>query len=181
VITLGDEFQGLLCSSLPIPDIIWDIEENFPDRTLRLGLGFGILHTPAPKVAINVDGPALYNARAAIEKAKSRMALGGVFLGFDNLDNILNGVGRQLWFHRSKLTEKQRRIFKLLRRPLSQSDVAKKMKISRQAVSKQISSAGLQAYAECEEAWRTILHDYVEPQLVFPSSDSHDHEPTAFL
>jgi hypothetical protein len=169
VITLGDEFQGLLHSSLTIPDIIWDIEENFPDRILRTGIGFGVLHTAVPKVAINVDGPALHNARAAIEKAKDRPALGGVFVGFGSLDSILNGVARILWFHRSGFTEQQRKILTLLRKhTFHQSDVAKEMDISRQAVSKQVLSAGLQAYAECEEAWRTIFGNYVEPMIGGP-------------
>jgi hypothetical protein len=92
IITLGDEFQGLLQSSNSIPDIISDLENDFPDRILRVGIGFGQLFTPIPKDAINVDGPALHRARAAVEKAKSHTMLGGVFEGFGNLDVILNGA-----------------------------------------------------------------------------------------
>ena len=39
------------------------------------------------------------------------------------------------------------------------------MDITRQAVSKQVLSAGLQAYTECEEAWRAILQNYVDPMI----------------
>src|SRR5882724_11165564 len=76
VITLGDEFQGLLLSATPIPDLMWDIDQRFSDRDLRVGVGFGVLTTPIQKEAINVDGPALYNARAAIESARRKKNLG---------------------------------------------------------------------------------------------------------
>src|SRR5260370_40908360 len=69
VITLGDEFQGLLSSATPIPDLMWDIEHRFSDRNLSVGMGFGALHTPIQKEALNVDGPALHLARAAIQTA----------------------------------------------------------------------------------------------------------------
>jgi hypothetical protein len=75
VITLGDEFQGLLLSATPLPDLMWDIEFRFSDREPRVGVGAGVLYTPMQKEAINVDGPALYNARAAIETARSKRYL----------------------------------------------------------------------------------------------------------
>ena len=43
VITLGDEFQGLLSSASPIPDLMWDIEHRFSARNLRVGIGLGVL------------------------------------------------------------------------------------------------------------------------------------------
>ena len=165
VITLGDEFQGLLRSTTVIPDIISELENDFSDRTLRVGIGLGQLYTQVPKYAINVDGPALHSARSAVEKAKSSAVLGGVFEGFGTLDVILNGVARLLWFHRFKLTEQQRMFFNLLRKGLSQTQIAESLKISRQLVSKQLMSAGWSAYAECEAAWRGLFTDYAEPML----------------
>src|SRR5205807_8270463 len=70
VITLGDEFQGLLLSATPVRDLIWDIDQRFSDRDLRVGVGFGVLTTPIQEEARNVDGPSLYNARAAIDNAR---------------------------------------------------------------------------------------------------------------
>ena len=169
VITLGDEFQGLLRSAISIPDIISDMEEIFPDRVLRVGVGFGLLYTPVPKQAINVDGPALHNARSAIEKAKDKNLLGGVFEGFGDLDKILNGITRILWFHRSQLTSHQRTFFTMLLAGDSQTEIAHARNISRQAVSKQVMSAGWQPYMECEAAWRLVLQKYVEPMI----GDSH--------
>jgi hypothetical protein len=165
VITLGDEFQGLLSSATPIPDLMWDIDQRFSDRHLRVGVGFGFLHTPVQKEAINVDGPALYFARAAIQAAEKERSFGGVFFGFGELDPVMNGLARILWFHRSKLTSQQLRIAELLRRGLSQSEAADELNITRQAVSKQVVSTGWWSYTEAESAWRILIKRYVNPMI----------------
>lgn len=165
VITLGDEFQGLLQSSISIPDLVWDTEMQFPDRHIRIGIGLGILYTPISKLALNVDGPALHNARAAIIHAKNQSALGGVFNGFGTLDQVLNGLARMLWFHRTTWTNRQREIASSIRGGLSLSETATRFRISRQAVSKQALSAGWPHYAEGEESLRIILQDYVDPMM----------------
>jgi SatD family protein len=164
-ITLGDEFQGLLLSSSLIPDLMWDVERRFADRELRVGVGFGTLDTPVQKYAINVDGPALHNARLAIEKAKQHRKLGGVFVGFGEIDEVLNGIARIMWFHRSQFTQQQAKAFDLLRRGLSQSEAAEKLGITRQAISKQVGSSGWNAYTEAEKAWRILLEREVDPML----------------
>lgn len=164
VITLGDEFQGLLSSGAPIPDLLWDIDQ-FSDRQLRAGVGFGLLHTPIQKEAINIDGPALYLARTAIEDAAQKRLFGGVFMGFGELDPIMNGMARILWFHRSELTKQQLKIAHLLRQGLSQSEVATELRITRQAISKQVVSTGWGAYTEAESAWRILIEKYVNPMM----------------
>src|SRR6266851_3396894 len=157
VITLGDEFQGILSSATAIPDLLWDIDHRFSDRNLRVGMGFGVLDTPIQKYAINVDGPALHRARAAIETAHKKRRYGGVFLGFGELDPVMNGLARILWFHSSRLTKTQFKIAELLRQGKSQSDAAAELDITRQAVSRQVISTGWWPYAEAEGAWRLVL------------------------
>jgi hypothetical protein len=165
IITLGDEFQGLLSSATPIPRLMWDIDLHFRARRLRVGLGFGVLHTPLQKEAINIDGPALHFARAALERAAEERSFGGVFFGFGDLDPVLNGFARILWFHRSKFTAKQLRIVDLLRRNPSQTAVAHELRVSRQAISKHVASAGWRAYAEAQSAWEVVLEKYVNPKF----------------
>lgn len=165
VITLGDEFQGLLSSATPIPDLMWDIEHRFSDRSLRVGMGFGTLHTPIQKEAINIDGPALHLARTAIQTAHEKRRYGGVFLGFGELDPVMNGLARILWFHRSRLTETQFKIVELLRQGKSQSDAAEELNITRQAISKQVVSIGWSPYVEAEEAWRILLERYINSMI----------------
>jgi len=165
VITLGDEFQGLLNSATVLPDLIWRLEEVFPNCKFRVGIGLGTLDTPIQKYAINIDGPALHIARAAIEYAKKTKALGGVFLGMGDLDDILNGMARLLWFNRSRWTHPQRQIAGLLRQGMSQTQVAKKLKIKKQVVSRQVLAAGCSPYIAAENAWRMILQRQVDPLL----------------
>ena len=165
VITLGDEFQGLLRSAAVIPDLFWSLEQDFPERQLRVGIGFGALDTPLQKIAINIDGPALHLARAAVELARKARTLGGVFRGCNDLDDILNGMARILWFHRSRWTRPQRKIASLLRQGMSQTDVAKKLRIKKQVVSRQVLAAGWFQYIAAENAWRMILEKEIDPLL----------------
>src|SRR5260370_3528157 len=129
VITLGDEFQGILSSATAIPDLMWDIDHRFSDRNLRVGMGFGVLDTPIQKEAINVDGPALHMARAAIQTAHEKRCYGGVFLGFGELDTVMNGLARILWFHGRKFTKTQLRIAEFLRHGGSYSEAEDALKV----------------------------------------------------
>lgn len=164
-ITLGDEFQGLLRSATPIPDLLWDLDNRFSDRRLRVGLGFGLLDTPLQKQALNIDGPALHFARAAIETSAQERSFGGVFLGFGEWDSVLNGFARILSFHRSRLTAQQLKIAELLLLGRSQSEAAHELRISRQAVSKQTLAIGWRAYSEAATAWQVLLDRHVNPML----------------
>jgi hypothetical protein len=130
-----------------------------------VGIGLGSLDTPIQKYAINIDGPALHVGRAAIEDAKRTRGLGGVFRGFGDIDDILNGIARELWFHRSRWTDSQRKIASLLRQGLSQTQVAKKLRIKKQVVSRQVLSSGSPQYIAAEVAWRMILQKQVDPLL----------------
>lgn len=165
IITLGDEFQGVLNSAGSIPDLIWHLEQDFPERELRVGIGLGTLDTPLQKYAINMDGPVLHLARAAIDHAKKTKSLGGIFRGFGGLDDILNGVAGLLWFQRSRWTPAQRNIAGLLRKGMSQTQVAKKLRVSKQVVSRQALAAGCFQYIAAENAWRMILQKQVDPLL----------------
>ena len=44
-------------------------------------------------------------------------------------------------------------------------EVAERLGISRQVVSKQVAASGWVTYAGAEKAWRIILRDYVDPML----------------
>ncbi len=156
-ITLGDEFQGISRNAEIIPELIWDIENGIADREFRIGLGYGALYTPISESSAKMDGPALHNARAAILNAKEKSSLGGTFEGFWELDKVLNGLAHILWFQRSHWTKQQRKVIANLRRGESQSDIAKRMKVSRQSISRHVLAAGWQPYFEAEEALRIVL------------------------
>jgi SatD family (SatD) len=158
VVTLGDEFQGLLSDARVIPDLLWDLHYGFQLRALRVGVGFGTIDTPLSRNAINIDGPALHFAREAIEMAKKDKLMGGVFVGFgQTYDPAFNGFARLLHYHRSRLKRQQRRVIELLRQSLTQTAIAEKIGVSRQAVSLYAAAAGWEAYQEGEDGWRALL------------------------
>ena len=161
VVTLGDEFQGLLSEAYVLPDLLWDMHYKFDMRQLRVGIGLGTIDTPIGKNAINVDGPALHHARNAIDIAKKEKLLGGVFEGFGaNYDPAFNGFARLLQHHRARLKPQQRKVIELLRQSLTQSAIANELGITRQAVSLYAAAAGWQAYREGEAGWRALISQF---------------------
>jgi hypothetical protein len=158
VITLGDEFQGLLRDPDMIPDLVWNLEQLFLARELRLGFGYGPIYTSIKEYAINLDGPALHNARASIEAAKRRSLQGGVFTGFGpTLDPALNGFARILHHQRAGWPPRQREVLKRLHEGRKGTDVAQELGVTKQAVSRYASLAGWEAYVEAEQGWSALL------------------------
>lgn len=71
MLTLGDEFQGVLISPMAAFDIIQDIEVGARGLgiTLRYAVACDVLHTPInKKEPLRMDGPAFWMSRALIEK-----------------------------------------------------------------------------------------------------------------
>jgi SatD family (SatD)/Bacterial regulatory proteins, luxR family len=157
VITLGDEFQGLLLAADVIPEIVWAIENEYHQREVRLGFGFGKLHTPMQSVALNIDGPVLHNARAAITLARNRRMLGGVFEGFAPYDGVLTGFAQILRHTRQHMTARQRTVIALLREGQTQMQIAAGLGISKQAVSDHAIAAGWESYRAAEAGWKEAL------------------------
>lgn len=78
MITLGDEFQGLLSSGAHLMHIIDYMERNmFPTR-LRFGIGIGAIHTPVDRHSpFGMDGPAYHLARDMITVLKDSERMRG--------------------------------------------------------------------------------------------------------
>lgn len=71
LITLGDEFQGLLTGGKNILRIIEEIKKELYPVELRFGIGIGQITTEInTEMALGADGPGYYNARKAIEQLK---------------------------------------------------------------------------------------------------------------
>ena len=72
LITLGDEFQGLLCKPERCLEIIRLIENKLYPVKLRFGVGIGEITTSInEEMALGADGPAFYSAREAITEIKN--------------------------------------------------------------------------------------------------------------
>jgi hypothetical protein len=163
VITLGDEFQAILRNPARIPQLIWTTQELFTVSKLRLGFGFGPIYTSIKEYAINVDGPALHNARSSIDVAKKAKVLGGVFTGFGPpLDAALNGFARVLDHQRANWPSRQREVVHRLHEGRKGTEVAQELGISKQAVSRYAALAGWHAYEQAEQGMRALLETAME-------------------
>lgn len=157
VITTGDEFQALFTSTDCVVNWIWDMETNL-SVDVRIGIGRGALTTDLRPVAIGMDGPVWHSARHAIELAHANAWLGGVFNGFgESEDQILNGLARLTRRLRETMTARQKEVIGLLREGTTQTDVAHQLGITKQSVHEHVVSAGWNAYAEGEVAWKQFL------------------------
>lgn len=168
VVTIGDEFQGLLHTAEVIPELMWTVEADYAARQIRMGVGAGVLHTPIQSSALNIDGPVLHEARAAITFARDKRILGGVFKGFGEHDAALTGYAQVLRFMRSNWTDRQREVVGLLREGLTQVEIADRLGVSKQAVSDHAVAAGGDAYRLGETGWRQALRTATG----IPGSDS---------
>jgi hypothetical protein len=161
VLTLGDEFQGLVKAPQIIPDLLWRLESQELGVQVRIGVGYGTLTTPVREEAIGMDGPAFHNARTAITEAKALGHLGGVFSGFGTpATEVLNGFARILQLKRASWTHTQREVVYLLRKGWKQSGISEELDITQQAVSSRVRSSGWDAYAEAERGWTLMLAQF---------------------
>lgn len=73
IITLGDEFQGLLKDGRNLLDIIKYIQREMYPVRLRFGIGIGEISTEIfHEAALGADGPAYYAARDAMEELREQ-------------------------------------------------------------------------------------------------------------
>lgn len=73
IITLGDEFQGLLSNNNQVVDLINDIELLMYPTKLRFGIGVGVITTTIIYDKSNeIDGSAYHNARFMINELDKR-------------------------------------------------------------------------------------------------------------
>ena len=90
LITVGDEFQGLLRRGENLPRMLAILTAEVPNP-IRFGIGAGVLSTDAGEFAIGSDGPAWHNARAALERVGKRAPVIDRHVGFGADDLVLDG------------------------------------------------------------------------------------------
>lgn len=163
-ITLGDEFQGLLCSGKSIMPILSEIERRVYPIKIRIGVGIGGITTDINRdISIGADGPGYYNARKAIsflkddEKRKQTNPADIRFEisdDFDELTLLLNTTLTLMTVIKEAWTERQREIiWDMLEHQDNQVEVAKRIGITQPTVQKSLSKGKYYAY---KEAYDTI-------------------------
>lgn len=138
LITLGDEFQGLLIPTSEAFSIVNTILDRMYPIKIRFGLGYGKVTTPIKETAIGMDGPAFYAARQALEALKKAKEP-GLRLRGSTLDSKLlravNALFDCLFLIRQFWPENFKAALPLLRKDYTQKDVANAIKVSQSSVS----------------------------------------------
>ena len=156
-LTLGDEFQALLKVDAPVFQIIDTLRSELTPTQLRFGIGLGeILTDIDPLQSIGADGPAYWNARAAINLVHQKNDYGNTQIYFssgkekqDFFVNALIASGEAI---RSGWRGSQEEILlDLLKRCVysenfSQQDLAQSLEINPSALSKRLKSSSIRVY-----------------------------------
>lgn len=157
LITIGDEFQGLLHSAAKSYEIVRHFQDVMEPVAFSFGIGIGTLATPlAPKAALGMDGECFHRARAALQRAKKEKKK--LCYEFDDPAVVLvNALVSSLDKQWEILNDTQRSILRLREKNLSQFAIAKKLGITKQAVSKAIASAALKEMEQANAALNVFL------------------------
>jgi len=155
LLTIGDEFQGLLRTSEDIDKILASLRAAVHPVDLRFGIGVGELTTPLREQAIGMDGPCFQRARAAIERAKERstqieVESGDAHPGFEIYSLLYSGM-RRSW------TRRQRQIIDLSMSGKEGVDIARLLEISPPAVSQHLRAAGVTYVRKATSIWLLTL------------------------
>jgi hypothetical protein len=159
VITLGDEFQGLLLSGYNTMKILTEIERKIYPVQLRFGIGIGDVTTDINKeMSIGADGPAYYKAREAIDYIKSnekkKLAVPtDVRVEADddkkNTTYLLNTILSLMMGIKSSWSNRQREIiWDMLEHQDSQSAVASRFQIKQPAIQKSLALGNYYGFKE---------------------------------
>ena len=156
-LTLGDEFQALLKVDAPVFQIIDTLRSELTPTQLRFGIGLGEIVTAIdPLQSVGADGPAYWNARAAINFVHQKNDYGYTQIYFsrgkENQDFFVNALIASGEAIRSGWRDSQEEILlNLLKRSVysesfSQQDLAQSLAINPSALSKRLKSSSVRVY-----------------------------------
>lgn len=152
LMTLGDEFQGVLKKTNVILNVSKYVKENLPVE-FYCGVGIGYIETPLSEKPSEMDGSAFHNSREALKEAKKK----NIELVFkshsEEIDFLLNSVMKLILHVKSKWTKRQIEVISFLesQENIKLSDAAEKFQISKQAISKIVRTAGWRAVRNAEK------------------------------
>ncbi len=159
IITLGDEFQGLLCNGANAMLIISEIERKIYPVRMRFGIGVGSITTDINKeMSIGADGPGYYKARNAIEYLKDnekrkQISVSDIRVEVEGENQattiMMNSILTLMTVIKDSWSIRQRQIiWDMLEHQDSQIEVARRWNIQQPAVQKSLSKGNYYAYKD---------------------------------
>lgn len=173
MITLGDEFQGLLCSGDGVLEIIEEIQRQMHPVEIRFGIGVGQITTEInAEMAIGADGPGYYKAREAIEilknsEQKSKTQAADIRIEIENDENsiaiMLNTIFSLIAVIQNNWSERQREIVWAFEKyGGSQLECAKRLNVSQSSIQRSLANGNYYAYKNAKETINTVLKEIGE-------------------
>ena len=129
LITLGDEFQGVLSAGKNLFKIIDHIKSSIYPQKLRFGIGIGQISTDLNNIALGSDGPAYYAARRSIEylhqlekteKLKTQDIYVGIYNSYNSIVDEINMFLKLSYLIEYSWNDKQRNTYKIRSRLTAQ-------------------------------------------------------------
>ena len=168
LITLGDEFQGLLNNGNNLLKIIQDIQIMLHPVKLRFGIGVGEISTVInPEMALGADGPGYYNARKAIEDLKynekrKKAVLADVRIEMNSNTSVqsmlINTIFELMKAIEIEWSERQREIiWDMIKHQDGQKNSAMRLGITQSAVQKALASARYYTYVKAIDNLEKVL------------------------
>lgn len=167
MITLGDEFQGLLRSGTHAAEIAERIEREMHPVKIRFGIGVGEIATDInASMPLGADGSAYYNAREMINELKatekrkmeSKLNMKIAIEDHPDISELINAVFSLNTALKAKWTDRQREIINAyLQNSRTQSEVAKELSINQSTVQKALSSSDFYTYQGAVDAVTKVL------------------------
>lgn len=157
MITLGDEFQGLLGCGENVIQIIERIQIKLDPVQIRFGIGIGKITTEINShMPLGADGSAYHNARNMINQLKNterknKMAAAKIMISSDGshseLETLLNTILALCTSIKDKWTDRQREVaFDCFLHGDNQREAAFRLNIGQPSVQKLLAKADYYAY-----------------------------------
>lgn len=172
IITLGDEFQGVLNTGVPAMKIIDKIQCQMHPIKLRFGVGVGSLSIPLKKVtSLGSDGPAFHLAREMISQVKKletkklepKTSLLIGIEGRPDTTRILNSTLKLVSAIQGGWTERQRQVMAMLEEDHpTQTAAAKRLDITQSSVQKSLVSSQFYLYKDALESLAHTLDAVIQ-------------------
>jgi len=172
MITLGDEFQGLLSDGEYITEIVDTIEREMHPIGLRFGIGVGSITTNINyDMPVGADGPAYYNARKVIEhlkktKNKKMEIKSNIGIHIENglhLSELINAIFSMSTVIKSRWTPRQREIIEAyINCNEVQGPAATLLGINQSNVQKALKISGFYEYQRAYKSITNVLSAFKE-------------------
>ncbi len=169
IITLGDEFQGLLKNFEDFLEIIKSIQREMYPVKIRFGIGIGEISTDIKyEAAIGADGPAYYAARNMIdeirqqEKRLKKQATDIKISIYEQKMFELDEINTMLMLIKlieESWSEKQRfTVWDMLENGGSQTDCAQRMQTTQSTIARRLADCNYIVYKETKGVLKEALN-----------------------